>query len=780
MNQRSLVTGFPRIGENRELKKAIEAYWAALARKERRDPGADLEKAKAELLVTAKLLRERHWSFQKSAGVDFISCNDFSLYDSMLDTACMLGLVPKRFASIADPLERTFAMARGAAKAPAMEMTKWFNTNYHYIVPELEDGMIPKLNPSKILEESFEGRAVMGRSNVLDGLARPSLKVNLIGPVTFLALAKRAGGGDGLAWFERILPLYLELVGRLVAIESTMVIQFEEPIFAKDPTDERLALLKSAYDRIAERAGQARILVTTYFGRSNEATEVLAKTPVWGVGLDFVYGPENEASLACLAGKKLVAGVIDGRNIWATDLESCRDSLRRIEQKVPKQDIIVATSCSLLHVPYSAAAEPDSPVKPWLSFAYEKTRELVAAAEIFHQMDNAEIRNSDGLARCLQASRDRASSSLVHDSAVKAREIEDGQPRERHGAYEMRRAAQDAALGLPLLPTTTIGSFPQTAELRRLRADHKKGLINDADYEAGIRVEIDRCVAIQEELGLDVLVHGESERNDMVEYFGELLKGFHFTSNGWVQSYGSRCVKPPIIYGDVSRPEPMTVKWITYAQGRTRRPMKGMLTGPVTILNWSFVRDDRPRSEVARQIAFALADEVTDLQAAGIKIIQVDEAAFREGYPLRMADIPAYEEWAVASFKRTVSPAKPETQIHTHMCYSEFRDSIQALQAMDADVITIETARSGDELLKAFSTAPIAYRNEIGPGVYDIHSPRVPSVEEIKERIRARIAVFSKRQLWVNPDCGLKTRGWEEVKLALRNMVQAAKEMRRS
>jgi 5-methyltetrahydropteroyltriglutamate--homocysteine methyltransferase len=780
MKELSLVTGFPRVGENRELKKAVEAYWAALARMERGESAADPENAKAGLLVTAKLLRERHWSFQKSVGVDIISCNDFSLYDGMLDTACMLGLVPQRFASIADPLERYFAMARGAAQAPAMQMTKWFNSNYHYIVPELEDGMIPKLNPSKILEESFEGRAVMGRSNTLDGRPTSSLKVNLIGPITFLALAKRTGGGDGLPWFERILPLYLELVSRLTAIEATVVMQFEEPIFAKDPTDERLALLKSAYDRIAERAGQARILVTTYFGRSNEATAVLAKTPVWGVGLDFVYGPENEVSLACLNGKKLIAGVIDGRNIWATDLERCRDTLRRIEQQVAKQDIIVSTSCSLLHVPYSAAAEPDSPVKPWLSFAYEKTRELVVAAESFHQPDNTEIRSGETFVRCVQASRDRAASPLVHDSAVAARESEDGRLSARHGSHEMRRAAQEAALGLPLLPTTTIGSFPQTAELRGLRADHKKRLIRDADYEAGIRAEIDKCVAIQEELGLDVLVHGESERNDMVEYFGELLKGFHFTSNGWVQSYGSRCVKPPIIYGDVSRPKPMTVKWIAYAQGKTRKPMKGMLTGPVTILNWSFVRDDKPRSKVARQIAFALADEVADLQAAGIKIIQVDEAAFREGYPLRMADIPAYEEWAVASFKLAVSPAKPETQIHTHMCYSDFHDSLQALQAMDADVITIETARSGDELLKAFSSAPNAYRNEIGPGVYDIHSPRVPSVEEIKQHIQARLAVFSKRQLWVNPDCGLKTRGWDEVKLALRNMVHAAKEARGS
>ena len=783
MNRRTLVTGFPRIGENRELKKAVETYWNALARKERRLPSPDLDRAKEDLLATAKTLRERHWSFQQSVGVDFISCNDFSLYDSMLDTVCMLGLVPERFASITDPIERYFAMARGTAEAPAMEMTKWFNTNYHYIVPELEESMTPKLNPKKILDEFFEGRALMGRVQAADGMETPALKVNVIGPVTFLALSKKRGGGDGLPWFGRVLPLYIELVGMLGAIDTGVVIQFEEPIFAKDPSEDRLALLKSAYDRIAQEAGQARILVTTYFGRSHEATEVLARTPVWGVGLDFVYGPENEDVLSSLAGKKVIAGVIDGRNIWATNLEFCLDTLRRIEQKIHKRDIIVSTSCSLLHVPYSAAAEPDSSIKPWLSFAYEKIRELVLVAEMFHQPDKADIEKCETFIHCLQASRERAASPLVHDHSVKAKEIEMGvqsRQRKRHGSYEERRIAQEKALGLPLLPTTTIGSFPQTSELRKLRADHRRHLIGDADYEAGIRAEIDKCVAVQEEIGLDVLVHGESERNDMVEYFGELLKGFHITSHGWVQSYGSRCVKPPIIFGDVSRPSPMTVKWISYAQSRTQKPMKGMLTGPVTMLNWSFVRNDKKRSDVAMQIALALAEEIEDLQAAGIRIIQVDEAAFKEGYPLRTEDIPAYEEWAVDSFKLAVSPAEPTTQIHTHMCYSEFGDIIQALHAMDADVITIESARSGDELLEAFSAARHAYRNEIGPGVWDIHSPRVPSVDEIKERIRARLDVFSKRQLWVNPDCGLKTRGWDEVKLALRNMVQAAQEMCRS
>ena len=789
MNARSLVTGFPRIGENRELKRAVEKYWEALARRDRAQPQPDIEDARSGLLATAKSLRERHWLFQKTAGVDLISCNDFSLYDSMLDTACMLGLVPKRFASIADPLERYFAMARGAANAPAMEMTKWFNTNYHYIVPEIEEGVTPKLNPDKILIEYFEGRQVMaheapGGQNQRP-LAResslPALKVNLIGPLTFLCLSKRPGGGDGLPWFDRVLPLYLDLVARLASIEPGLVIQLDEPIFAKGPTAERLALLQDGYDRIAKQAGQAKILVTTYFARSNEATEFLVRTPIWGLGLDFVHGPENERSLDRLDGKKLVAGVIDGRNIWTTNVQTCRDLLRRIEQKIPKDDIIVSTSCSLLHLPYNAASEPESPIRPWLSFAHEKTRELVAVAKLFHDPDQANASDGETFVRCTEAARDRSRSPLVHDSAVKAREREadlPGRKRERECAYRERRAAQERALGLPPLPTTTIGSFPQTPELRRLRAGYKRGAISDLDYEAGIKAEIDACVAFQEEIGLDVLVHGESERNDMVEYFGELLKGFHFTSNGWVQSYGSRCVKPPIIYGDVSRPKPMTVRWSSYAQSLTKRPMKGMLTGPVTILNWSFVRDDRKRSDVARQIAFALSDEIADLQAAGIKIIQVDEAAFKEGYPLRNEDIPTYEAWAVSSFRLAVSPARAETQIHTHMCYSEFGDIIQTLQAMDADVITIETARSGDDLLRSFASAE--YKNQIGPGVYDIHSPRVPSVDEIKQHIQARLAVFSGDQLWVNPDCGLKTRGWPEVKLALRNMVQAARESRRS
>jgi 5-methyltetrahydropteroyltriglutamate--homocysteine methyltransferase len=776
MNERSLVTGFPRIGEDRELKRAVEKYWKVLADRDGGQISPNLvEGAKSELLATAQLLRERHWSFQKSAGVDLISCNDFSLYDSMLDTACMLGLIPSRFAAITDPLERYFAMARGTTNAPAMEMTKWFNTNYHYIVPELEEGMKPKVDPSKLLAELAEGNLVMaGQSSGSPGAA---LKVNLIGPITFLCLSKKTGGGDGLSWFDRVLPLYVQLAHRLSGIDPTMVIQFDEPIFAKDPTAERLALLQDAYDQIAKHAGQARVLVTTYFARSNEATEVLATTPIWGIGLDFVHGPENERSLGRLGGKKLVAGVIDGRNIWATNFQTCRDILRRIEQQIPKDDVIVSTSCSLLHLPYNASSEPDSPIKPWLSFAHEKTKELVMAAKLFHQPRETETKDCETFIRCIQAAKDRASSALVHDSAVKAREhASEGEKSERDGRYEDRRVKQFRALGLPPLPTTTIGSFPQTAELRKLRADHKKGAIGVDAYEDGIKAQIDACVAVQEELGLDVLVHGESERNDMVEYFGELLEGFHFTVNGWVQSYGSRCVKPPIIYGDVSRPRPMTVKWISYAQSRTRKLMKGMLTGPVTILNWSFVRDDKPRSDVARQIAFALSDEIADLQAAGIKIIQVDEAAFKEGYPLRAEDIRGYEAWAVASFKLAVATARAETQIHTHMCYSEFGDIIQTLQAMDADVITVETARSGNELLKAFATA--AYRNQIGPGVYDIHSPRVPSVEEIKQHLRARLQVFTTEQLWVNPDCGLKTRGWPEVKLALANMVQAAKESR--
>ena len=614
MAARSLVTGFPRIGENRELKRAVEMYWKVLARKDRNQPTPDLENVRDGLLATAESLRKRHWLFQKAAGVDFISCNDFSLYDSMLDMACMLGLVPRRFASISDPLERYFAMARGALNAPAMELTRWFNTNYHYIVPEIEEGMSPRLDPDKVLAEYCEGRAAMGPEATdkqaarptVDDSCLPALKVNLIGPITFLCLSKRAEGGDGLPWFDRVLPLYADLLRRLASIDPAVVVQFEEPIFARAPTTERLELLRVAYDSVAKEVGRARIIVTTYFGPSNEATEVLAKTPVWGVGLDFVHGPENEKSLACLDGKRLVAGVIDGRNVWTTNFRICRDLLRRIEQKVAKDHLIVSTSCSLLHLPYTVASEPDSPVKPWLSFAHEKTRELVVAAKLFHQPGDVEAKDCEVFVRCILAARDRATSSLIHDSAVKTREQAadlPGRKRKRKSTYGVQRVAQDRALELAPLRTATLP---------------------DVDYEAIIRGEIDACVSAQDEIGLDALVHGESEQKDMVESFGELLKGVHFTSNGWVQSYGSHCVKPPIIYGDVSRPEPMTVKWVSDTRSRTRRFMKGMLTLPVTILNCSFVRDDKKPSEVARQIAFALADEIADLQAAGSKSIRVE------------------------------------------------------------------------------------------------------------------------------------------------------------
>ncbi len=750
MKEKTLVTGFPRIGEKRELKKALESYWAGRSSLD-------------ELKNTASALRKKHWILQKEKGIDLISCNDFSLYDNMLDTAVMVNAIPERFRAIREKTDTCFSMARGCESSPAMGMSKWFNTNYHYIVPELDDSIKFTLDASKIMAEYSEAKNL--------GITP---KINVIGPLTFLGLSRAADGESAYKYLDGILPVYEQLVREISAMDETVYLQMDEPLFVKGPSHHQLEMLKNAYDSLANASQNVRIIVTTYFEHSNEATAVLADTPVWGIGLDFVHGIKNMEALHLIKGKRLVAGVIDGRNIWINDLEKSISLLERISGEVNRDQIIISTSCSLLHVPYSLENEPDSEIKKWLSFASEKLDETALLGRLFH---SGSLTENDRVLmdKNAMAGEERKSSSFITRSDVLKR-INGITKKERDGESQERLAIQKKILKLPILPSTTIGSFPQTMELRKLRKDFKNRIISQEQYERGIKNHIDKCVLFQEEAGLDVFVHGEGERNDMVEYFGEMLEGFHFTSNGWVQSYGSRCVKPPVIYGDIKRPKPMTVNWITYAQSKTSKPMKGMLTGPVTILNWSFVRDDMMRSEVSKQIALALSDEIEDLQAAGIRIIQVDEAAFKEGYPLRKENIRGYEKWAVENFRLAVSMARKETQIHTHMCYSEFEDIIETIEEMDADVITIETARSGNKLLDVFKKAD--YKNQIGPGVYDIHSPRVPSVEEFIQQIESRIEVLPSSKLWINPDCGLKTRNWEEVKPALINMVQAVRMIR--
>ncbi len=713
MSIKNYIVGFPRIGEQRELKQILESFWAQKCSFE-------------EVNKVASELKSRHWNYQKNAGIECISSNDFSLYDTMLDTAVMLNAIPKRFKNL-ETETQYFAMARGTNECVAMEMTKWFNTNYHYIVPELSTEDEYRLNSSKIINEYKEAKA--------QGI---KTKINLIGPITFLGLSKRVDRGDTYELHSRILPLYEALLKEIVMLDEEIILQIDEPIFAKDNEAKVLSLIKPTYERLSGVSDKIKIIVATYFEHSNEATKILIRTPVWGLGLDFVYGSQNLESLELIAqsGKKLVAGVVDGRNIWKNDITATLKLLESIAKTVSKDQIIVSTSCSLLHTPFTLKYEEklDSEIKNWLSYAVEKLSEISLISKIFFEGENSlDGHEKNALENNKTANESRRTSSLIHDHNVQNR-VDHFTQLCREGSYEERIKIQKDILGYQELATTTIGSFPQTPEVRKARNEFKNGVISKEDYIQQMKRYIDECVSFQEECGLEILVHGEPERNDMVEYFGEQLKGYGFSQNGWVQSYGSRCVKPPFIYGDISRPHPMTVDWTVYAQSKTQKPMKGMLTGPVTILNWSFVRDDKPRDEVSKQIAIALSDEIDDLQNAGIKIIQVDEAAFKEGYPLREANIKIYEAWAVRDFKIAVSSAHKETQIHTHMCYSEFNDIIKTIEAMDADVISIETARSGNELLKIFKQ--VGYKQEVGPGVYDIHSPRIPSVEEIVHQIR--------------------------------------------
>ncbi len=750
------IPGYPRIGRRRELKWALEGYWSG-----KRDA--------ADLARTASAVRADGWATQAAAGLDLLPVNDFSLYDQMLDACALLGAVPERHRETAGPvsLDTLFAMARGRVgdhPARAMEMTKWFDTNYHYLVPEFAaDQTFARLSDKPFAE--------LAEAQALGHRAKPVL----IGPLTFLLLGKSDDGSSPLALLDRVLPVYGEVIERLAAAGAEWI-QFDEPALVQDRTPDELAALARAYESLARQKGAAKLLVQTSFGHVGEAYATLAGLPVDGIGLDFVRDGANAADVARHGFPDdmwLAAGVVDGRGVWANDLGASLDLLDRLQAHVPADRLMVSTSCSLLHVPYDVAAEPDldPELRTWLAFADQKLAEVATLARGVNEGRTA---IADALDRNAQVLANRRNSPASVDPAVRARlAAHAAEPLGRTAPYAERAVAQQERLGLPPLPTTTIGSFPQTADLRAARRRHDSGELGDAEFAETTKAYVRDAVRWQEAVGLDVLVHGEPERNDMVQYFGEQLAGFAFTRNGWVQSYGSRCVRPPIIYGDVHRPRPMTVEWATYAQSLTDRPVKGMLTGPVTILNWSFVRDDQPREETCRQIAFAIRDEVADLDAAGIAAIQIDEPALREGLPLRRADRDAYLEWATACFRIAASSARPQTQVHTHMCYSEFAEIIDAIAALDADVISIENARSANELLAVFRDH--GYDKGIGPGVYDIHSPIVPTVEEIAASLRATLEVLAPRQVWVNPDCGLKTRRWEEVRPAIEHMVAAAR-----
>jgi 5-methyltetrahydropteroyltriglutamate--homocysteine methyltransferase len=751
------IPGYPRIGKHRELKKALEGFWSGKI-------GED------DLLATAAGIRRTNWAAQQAAGLGLLPINDFSLYDQVLDTIALTGAVPARYGWPGKTvgLDTYFAMARGTDDVGAMEMTKWFDTNYHYIVPELGPESTFRLSsdtPFAALAEA-QSAGVTG-------------KVVLVGPLTFLLLGKAHDASfDRLSLLDKLVPVYVEVVEKLAA-QGAGWIQIDEPILVTDVDDRTLDALKRAYAAIAAAKGDAKIIVQTYFDHVGDGYETLVSLPVDGIGLDFVRGPENAQLIADQGfprDKVLVAGVVDGRNIWAADLAKALGLLKDLAAHVDPDRIHVSTSSSLQHVPYDVREETDldPEVRSWLAFAEQKLDEVALLARGLTEGEDATASelsaNADLLAGAAQSPR-------RHNPAVQDRLASLPEDVDRRGTpFAERARIQQDRLHLPKLPTTTIGSFPQAGDLRATRRKFERGDISRAAYEAFIEGQIKAVIEHQEALGIDVLVHGEPERNDMVQYFGEQLDGFTFTRNGWVQSYGSRYVRPPVIYGDVSRPAPMTVRWATYAQSLSEKPVKGMLTGPVTILNWSFVRDDQPRALTCRQIALAMRDEVADLDAAGIAMIQIDEAALREGLPLRREDWQAYLDWAVESFRITAGGARPETQVHTHMCYSEFGDIFQAISDMDADVISIENARSGLELLETFRSE--GYDKGIGPGVYDIHSPRVPPTAEIAENLRATLSVLDVDQVWVNPDCGLKTRKNEETTAALRNMVAAAQQVR--
>ena len=750
--------GFPRIGGRRELKRAVEEYWRGNL-----DP--------EELSATAAGLRQRHWQLQQSLGIEHIPSNDFSLYDHVLDTAAMIGAVPKRFGWSGGTVDLAtyFAMARGTTEVAPLDMTKWFDTNYHYIVPEFETGMRFRLASTKPVDQFREAQA-MGIHT------RPVL----LGPLTFLSLGKcRAPNVPPLSLLDRLLPVYEEVLWRLAHTGADWV-QVDEPVLALDFPKESMHALESACARLSAASEQIRICLATYFGDLRGNLAATLKLPVAAVHLDLVRAPDQLGRALDLVpqGTMLSLGLIDGRNVWRTDLERTWGLLDKAAAKLGPDRIMVAPSCSLLHCPIDLDDEPklDAELKGWMAMAKQKLHEV---ATLTRAVNEGPAAVADAMAASRTAVEGRAQSGRLHNPAVRQRmdSVDEAMLRRQH-PFPQRRDAQRRRFSLPALPTTTIGSFPQTNEVRKARAALKKGEWSPERYESFCREEIARAVRLQEEIDLDVLVHGEFERADMVEYFGEQLEGFAFTANGWVQSFGTRCVKPPVIFGDVSRPRPMTVRWSQYAASLTSRPMKGMLTGPITLLQWSFVRDDQPRRDTAFQIALAIRDEVADLEAAGIGMIQIDEPALREGLPLVRGEWPDHLRWAVEAFRLASGGVRDETQIHTHMCYAEFNDIIESIAALDADVISIEASRSDMELLNAF--VKFHYPNEIGPGVYDIHSPRVPETEEIMGRLRKALRAIPAEMLWVNPDCGLKTRGWPEVHAALRNMVEAAKSLRRT
>ena len=746
------VLGMPRIGAKRELKFALEAFWRG-----------DIDEA--ALRATASGIRQANWQRQAAAGLAHVAVGDFAYYDPMLTHVALLGCAPARFGFGQKlGLAEYFQLARGNPDRHAMEMTKWFDTNYHYLVPEFHPDTNFALDDGWLFDEVAEAQTA--------GFAP---KPVLIGPLTFLYLGnEKRAGFDRLDLLDRLLPVYGQILARLKAMGVDWV-QIDEPILALDlPAPWRIAFERAYH---ALHGAGVKLLLATYFGPLAENLRVATALPVAGLHVDAVRGGAELAQVIdwLPATKVLSVGLVDGRNVWKTDLAAALDRLDGLHQKLGER-LWLAPSCSLAHVPASLAAETalDVELKSWLAFADEKLGELQTLARALNE-GRAAV--AAALADNAAALASRRASARVHNPAVAARLTRlDPAADQRTSDFATRQAAQRARFGLPAFPTTTIGSFPQTADIRAARAAFKRGELDAAGYEAAMQREIEFAVRKQEALGIDVLVHGEAERNDMVEYFGEQLAGYAFTQFGWVQSYGSRCVKPPIIYGDVSRPQPMTVAWTRHTQSLTTKPMKGMLTGPVTMLQWAFVRDDQPRSTTALQIALALRDEVTDLEAAGIGIIQIDEPAYREGLPLRRADWPAYLDWASRAFRLAASGVADATQIHTHMCYSEFNDILPAIAAMDADVITIETSRSDMELLRGFGD--FAYPNEIGPGVYDIHSPRVPPVEEMTRLLEKAAAVIPAQNLWVNPDCGLKTRGWPETEAALTNMVAAAQALR--
>ena len=759
--------GFPRIGAHRELKRAVEGYWKG-------------DFTKDELRDSAQALRESHWTTQQDLGLDVVPSNDFSYYDQVLDACAMVGAVPERFPWDGETvdLDTYFAMARGLQEkdlagegsgVQAMEMTKWFDTNYHYIVPEFSRDTEFSLSSTKVIDEYEEAKA--------HGVeTRPVL----IGPVSFLLLGKTQEEDlEALDLLGDLLPVYAEVLQEL-ADAGCEAVQLDEPNLVLDLSDEEHAAFAKAYEALSDAAA-LDLHVATYFGGLEDNLPAALDLPIDALHLDLVRAPKQlEAALdhGVPDALSLSLGLIDGRNVWRADLDALLDTVETATRALGADRVLVGPSCSLLHVPVDLDTEPalDDEMKRWFAFAKQKVEEIVALAERSRQLSGEEA--MEALFKTSREAREaRAQSDWINDPAVQERVAGiDASMTERNSPHADRRPLQHEALDLPTLPTTTIGSFPQTDDVRRMRAKYKRDEISQAKYEDFIEEQIADTLAAQEEIGLDVLVHGESERGDMVEYFGRQLDGFLFTENGWVQSYGTRCVRPPIIAGDVSRPEPMTTRWLSYANDQTDKPVKGMLTGPVTMLQWSFVRDDQPRAETCRQIALAIRDEVLDLEDVGIQAIQIDEPAFREGLPLRRHRWDAYLGWAVECFRLASSGVRDETQIHTHMCYSEFNDIIEAIAEMDADVISIEASRSKMELLESFDA--FDYPNEIGPGVYDIHSPRVPTAEEMEALIRKALTVLDPEQMWVNPDCGLKTRRWVEVRPSLENMVQAAENVR--